>query len=225
MLESPGCRQVPNSVTLSPSCTFSNVWIATTASRMYPIFLQIFLQIVQYFWDICLFRRGPEGLPAKPAFLLMIVAVYLLLGAFSWLLVPASPLNSGEILVVLALDLGVISVFLTLLLYIKQILPSRGLQTFAALLGTSTIMSALLLPLQLLVAGMLLANLIMLAIYIWWLAVAGFILHRGCNVSHLLGSMFFLATMLTFFSLAALTYPNLFEGADEAAPLNSSTVE
>lgn len=186
----------------------------------------ILQQIVQYFWEICLLRRGPEGLPVAPGFVALIAAVYLPVSAFSWVLL--LPLTPGEVLVAQAVDLGVVTGFLALLMYIKQVPPSRGLQTFAAVLGTGTIMSLLLMPF-LLLAGSEAAPVLMLvsvtsAVYLWWLAVAGFILHRGCNVSHVQGSMFFLAIMLTSLLLVTQLFSHAFEETIED-PVYSSNIE
>lgn len=152
---------------------------------------------------------------------MLLLAVYLLPVAFSWLISP-SPLSGGQLFLTLVIQLSVTGLFLLLLLYIKQVLFSRGIQTFAAMLGAGTVMSVLLLPMELLAAlgamqSELLADLILVVIYVWWLTIAGFILHRACNISHLQGSMFYLAAMLTSILLAAQLYP------DELAAGTAST--
>ena len=170
----------------------------------------ILQQIAQYFWEMCLFKRGPAGLPPTPAFLALVISVYLPVSALSWLLI-LPPVGPGAVLLVLTIDLGVISSAMALLTFIKRIPPRRGLQTLIAMLGTGTIMLLLLIPFLALanleITPLMVPALLSSTVYLWWLMIAGFILHIGCKVSPLLGSMFFMASMLTSLTLVAHLYP------------------
>ncbi len=66
--------------------------------------------------------------------------------------------------------------------------------TMAALLGANAVILVLMLPLQVLLVEMddsplrVLLEAAFFAAFLWWLAIAGFILHRAANVSILQGA-------------------------------------
>ena len=103
------------------------------------------LQLIRTWFDICLLRTGPQDLPASGFLLGLSLACYVLV---SFLV--ASP-SSGFIVAVqlAALDVGMLIVFVTSLLYLQSKTGRIG-QTLSAMAGSGSLMGLFALPLVLL---------------------------------------------------------------------------
>ena len=102
--------------------------------------------LVKTWLDLCLLRKGPEDLPASGILLGLSLCCYVLVS-----LLVAAPSSGIAGAVPLALvDVGMLTVFVTALLYLQG-KTARINQTLSALAGSGSLMGLLALPLVLLV--------------------------------------------------------------------------
>jgi hypothetical protein len=105
------------------------------------------LRLAKAFWDIALWRRTPEELPASVFLLCLVSAAAALLEVIEALLPP--PASTGEILIRVALTLALPLAFAWLVLAAAR-RRERFLQTGTALLGVAVIANFVLYPLGML---------------------------------------------------------------------------
>lgn len=143
------------------------------------------------FLDICLFRKGPQHIPASQILLRAALIAY---GA-SGLLVLLISLDAVSALLVMFADM----VLLTGLTY--GVLSLRGYsprfsQTLTALLGTGTLVQLAALPVSLWVSKTLeqdiaaLPQLLYLALLVWSIAIMAYILQQALAVSRGIGILY-----------------------------------
>lgn len=167
--------------------------------------------ILQYFWQMCRLKAGPEQLPANHFALAITFAIYFTLALATVVInqnkleplqIPASVLSG--VLIEAIVVLGVLS-----LKGVRQ----RFIPVMIALLGTNAIILVLTMPLngalETLDEGPIrqLAEILFLAVFFWWLAIAGFILHRAANVSLVQGMVIIFAAEI----MSMLITLNLFQ--------------
>lgn len=149
----------------------------TLSSRVMNIFFR--------FLNICLFRAGPEDIPASIRLMQIVSLAYILLGIVINLL-DADLFTS--VLVSLA-DIVILFGFAVILLHFQRKLP-RFRQTVMAVMGTSSLLGLLVLPFLALfyqyddttqAAGWLLFALML--IMLWSLMVTSHIFRRALNCS------------------------------------------
>lgn len=147
-------------------------------------------KIIEAFWKICLFRQGPQDLPASSVLMLVSMLVYAVASVLIGLLnlAPIAALLSG------ILDVALVAAMTQLLLWIKA-LGTRFQQTFTALMGTGAMLGFLALPLLYIQLQMgdqpaLLPSVLTLGLMIWNLAIVGHILR------HAIGAPFFVGVLL-----------------------------
>jgi len=107
--------------------------------------------LVKLFWDICLFRRGPQDTPPLPNLLALLVILNLVF-AFILLQIPNSKglaPESGQIIRFLLLHTIVIFALVYVILWASRF-RSRFLQTMIAMLGADLVVSLAQLPLHIL---------------------------------------------------------------------------
>ncbi len=148
-------------------------------------------QILKYYWQMCLLRAGPDRLPASPFVLGLSFGCYFLV-ALATNLLSRDDLGAFQgvayILIGVAVEAGVVGG----LLAFKSV-SERFLQGMAALLGANAVILVLTLPVSLVMrefdSPMLQAlfESVFLVIFVWWLTIAGFILHRTADISLALG--------------------------------------
>lgn len=153
--------------------------------------------LITLFWQMCLFRLGPDKVPYSRELTLVLITAFWLTGLAHLLvympLAEAVLYNS----LVLAIYLAFIYICLQFMGYI-----SRYQQTISALLGTQTLITLFFLfPMiavgeyfintSVVTAATLFLSFIiiigMLMIAIWWIMVASFIMGRSLNDNILLG--------------------------------------
>ncbi len=171
------------------------------------------LQIVIYFWQMCLLRAGPQQLPRSPSVLALILVIYFLIAAFT---IGATRSGQDFMGIFGGALLGVIieaGIVWSLLLY-KRV-TWRFIATMSALLGTNAIIQLILLPMNIIMintgdetALRFITQIAWLACFGWWLAIAGSILHHAVNISIFQGAALIFviellslqATRILFFS-------------------------
>ena len=142
------------------------------------------------FLDICLFRKGPQDVPASMALLKLCLLAYGLSGLLVLLIGTPAPVALLQIL----LDLVILSglLYLALLLYRH---PGRFEQTLSALTGSGTLMGLLALPLISWLAHLSpdgdaeLPSLLLLALMAWSIAIMAHILRQAFNSSIGVGAL------------------------------------
>jgi hypothetical protein len=166
-------------------------------------------QILMYFWQMCLLKRGPEQLPGDWFPLGLTFAAYFLVALLSLLI------GRGETTPIFVLGSIVIGVAIQTLIVASVLafkrVGHRFPATMAALFGTNTVILVIMLPVTVLLdieetAIRPFAEALYLASFVWWLTIAGFVLHRGAGISLLQGiaiafgsEMIVLSTTLTIF--------------------------
>ena len=178
-------------------------------------------KIIPLFWQICLFRAGPEQVPTASVFTALAVAVYLITSITATFFF--EPALGGNILkAALAVLVGSavqISIFAMLLLF-KGVM-SRFVATLVALLGTDillTVMAMVILGLISFLGGQATlgelaiqsTRIFLITLVIWNLAVTGFILHRATNTGLFLGNAIAVGSAITAqMIVVAIFLPNL----------------
>ncbi len=165
--------------------------------------------LFNYFFELCLLRAKPQDLPASNVLLVLIIAANVLVGVLAF-----SGLYGGVLRAFMA---GAIEnlfflVVLGALLYFKGLLP-RFNQTATALLGSSTLLAVILIPLYSMsgteterTATAAVADLGALALLIWSLSIMGHVLRHAIEVPFGRGIMF----ALMYFLLSSLFVGSLF---------------
>jgi len=145
--------------------------------------------LISRFWEICLLRKGPEDTPYSPPLLvLLLLAGYLLDNLRINLLLPEiTGFQLAGILLLHTLFMILITVgLLSLFGY-----GARIVQTLTAFTGTGIILSALILPFDYITSlnpeNFTMVALIVMAVQIWSLVIAGHILSHALSVHRFTG--------------------------------------
>ena len=139
--------------------------------------------LFELFLDICLFRKGPQDLPAGMALLKLCLLGYGLSGLVVLLLSTPAPVAILQVL----LDLVLLAGLLHLALLARRH-PRRFEQTLSALTGTGTLMGLLALPVMLWIVrqgadgDIQLPSLLLLALMAWSIAIMTHILRLALDV-------------------------------------------
>ena len=159
--------------------------------------------VLDLFWQLCTFRAGPERMPTVGLFVLLVLGLNLLVSTAVAFSAPgiASPAAAVTLPVVMA---AVLAAALWGALRLRG-LVHRFTATFTALLGADTLVTALQWPLLLLVrtedaqpADALLTVLLVaqLGLFVWWIAILGFVLSRALSVGRAQGTALAILFML-----------------------------
>lgn len=160
------------------------------------------MPLLQLFLDICLYRKGPQDVPASGFLLRLVLAVYLALGTL--LLVPdAGWLQAAlQTAVEVVMNLALVAV---LLFTVGRL--SRYQQTATALLATDALISAVGLPPLQLLAGSgagAVAALLWLALVGWHIAIIAHIVRHA--LTQPLGVGFAVAVLYTLVSFQTIAF-------------------
>jgi hypothetical protein len=163
-------------------------------------------QIIRYFWQICLFRKSPEDLPSNWFPTGLALAIYLLVATTS-IILGNQDVSMARLTGTIFTGLGVEASVVLALLVFKGV-PRRFPPAMAAMLGTNAIMLLVMLPTNVFEfedTGRLIAQSVFLISLLWWLAIAGFILHKAANISLVQGVAVALASeMLALVATTAI---------------------
>ena len=162
------------------------------------------LNILGFFWRICLLKAGPESLPSSNFVTGFVFTLYLPIAlAVSRFARPGE--EFVETLVIVATGL-LVQAGMTFTLTSFKGHRQRFRATWTALIGTNAFMLIVLLPFSLIIVNVenqtlkLFADSAWWICFGWWLAIAGHIYHRAVNVSVILGSAIaFMTEMLSVF--------------------------
>ncbi len=161
--------------------------------------------LLKVFAEIALFRRGPEDLPAS-RFLLAFSLLFYTVGTVATSSVYA--VDAGQIFLEALADVTMMLLWYGSLLVIYQ-RRARLQQTLTALFGTGALLYLVAFPVMNWMQHLLdaqtsvqLPTLIMMAILIWSIAVAGQIVHRALDIRFglgiLIGICYFFSSVAVF---------------------------
>ena len=165
--------------------------------------------LFNYFFELCLLRAKPQDLPASSVLLALIIMANVLVGVLAF-----SGLYGGALRAFMASAVENLFCLTVLgaLLYFKGLFP-RFIQTATALLGSSTLLAVILIPLYSMsdtgterTAMAAVADLGALALLIWSLLIMGHVLRHAVEIPFGRGIMF----ALVYFLLSSLFVGGLF---------------
>ena len=137
--------------------------------------------VVQLFWNIAVFRDGPENAPSHPYFIVLLIALQTVLAVVTQLFAPAVMSESPGVNEIQLLPTYValaVTAFMTWGALRLGGLQRRFYQTFGSMTGVDLVLGTLML-IALRFTG---TALVALPFLLWSLAAAGFILHRAMSV-------------------------------------------
>jgi len=147
--------------------------------------------IFNFFWQICIFRASPEDIPSSRVLTLALLLGYILLSLLALFIIKSEiTLFNGR--TAIAIEILMEASLLYCLLHFKSV-QARFFSTFSALLATNFLLTAIILPLNILLINMSeglmvdILEVISIAIFFWWLSVVGYILNKSSNVSMMQG--------------------------------------
>lgn len=166
---------------------------------------------MKIFWDICLFRRGPDALPYG-------ISLLIIIGLINYLFVLTGIWGTGAGVVAVLKGAALI---LSVLLFVYILLRARGVserfvQTGCAVLGTSAIVSFCSLPFVLLSWGLQSVGyggsqgvytvlfVLVLSLYMWSVAIDGWIFSAAMNISR--GFGLFWAVLVELVNIVLFNY-------------------
>jgi hypothetical protein len=165
--------------------------------------------LILAFIEIALHRRGPESLPSSRFFVLGLLALDLPLGII--VLALRGVLGTYQFAFLLLDTLLYFGFIFAVLRFFGR--DRRFSQTAGALIGTDLLINALSLPVTFAATadgaieqGSPLLWLY-LALFLWWIDVAGYILSRALEQAYIVGLMFVILYVMTSFSLNSLLIP------------------
>ena len=163
------------------------------------------------FWQLCLFRRGPEDVPYSQVLLAMLVLVELALGAA--IILTVEPLYMEQQLLGVTVALAAWLAMVWGVLRFKG-LGSRYVQAMTACLGTDLLLSVIILPLQIYIvtsasdAPLATASrLALLTVLIWDILVKGRIYAGSMQLGRLQGNLLSITIWVVVLLLSDMFIP------------------
>lgn len=158
------------------------------------------------FFDICLFRKGPQNVPASTTLFFILVPVYAII-SFLMLVLGMDTLTAIlQVLVEIALVLGSSKV---ILYFAKK--PERYLQTTCALIATDTLISFIALPVMasLIGQGSALSFFAIIILMLWHWTVSGHIFCHALEQPFTFGLGIAFLYILVSYQVMALLFPEI----------------
>ncbi len=165
--------------------------------------MTLFLKL---FFDICLFKKGPQDIPASSGLLILLIPIYAGIN-FLILILSADAVNAiSQVLVEIILTIASCKV----ILYIAKS-PERFVQTASALIATDTLISFFALPAMatLIGQGTALAFFSVVALMLWHWAVSGHIFSNALNQPFTFGLGVAFLYILVSYQVMALLFPEI----------------
>ena len=145
------------------------------------------LRIVNFFWQLCLFRTSPAHLPSAWFVAVSVFTIYLII-SLGVVALARSDLTGTGVVVTVAVGIILQAAVTCALLQFKGYL-SRFSATWSALLGTNAVILIIVLPFYVILMQLenpmliTFVNSITLVCVCWWLAIAGHIYHKAVDIS------------------------------------------
>lgn len=165
-------------------------------------------ELIKLFFDISIFKKGPQDIPASRWLLRLLVPVYMGIN-YLILLLSSDPFSAFlqvtvEVLLVIVFAWG-------LMVYVGK--PARYPQTACALLGTDALISLLASPAiaTLIGQGSAGAFLVVVGMILWHWVVTGHILRHALSQPFIFGLGVAFLYILASYQVMALLFPELTE--------------
>lgn len=162
------------------------------------------MPLIQLFLDICLFRKGPQDLPASKVLLKLVLAAYFFVGLLQTLL--GTRWLEGVLQVLL--QAGILFGFVWISLKAAG-MPERLPQTLTAMLGTDALISSFSLPLALIALlnpQDALTHLLLLLLMLWQTAVVAHILRHALSQTLAIGVVLSIVYMVFTLQILMLLF-------------------
>ena len=163
-------------------------------------------EFLKLFFDICLFKKGPQDIPASNVLLRLLIPFYASV-SFLLLILNSDGLNAAmQVLVEIMLILG--STWIILFIARK---PARFQQTASALMATDALISFFALPAMatLVGQGAGLAFLAIIMLMIWHWAISGHIFSNALEKPFTFGLGVAFLYILVSYQVMALLFPEI----------------
>lgn len=163
-------------------------------------------EFLKLFFDICLFKKGPQDIPASNVLLRLLIPFYASV-SFLLLILNSDGLNAAmQVLVEIMLILG--STWIILFIARK---PARYQQTASALMATDALISFFALPAMatLVGQGAGLAFLAIIMLMIWHWAISGHIFSNALEKPFTFGLGVAFLYILVSYQVMALLFPEI----------------
>lgn len=163
-------------------------------------------EFLKLFFDICLFKKGPQDIPASNVLLRLLIPFYASV-SFLLLILNSNGLNAAmQVLVEIMLILG--STWIILFIARK---PARYQQTASALMATDALISFFALPAMatLVGQGAGLAFLAIIMLMIWHWAISGHIFSNALEKPFTFGLGVAFLYILVSYQVMALLFPEI----------------
>ncbi|RMG37627.1 MAG: hypothetical protein D6720_02775 [Gammaproteobacteria bacterium] len=163
-------------------------------------------QLIEYFWQLLLLRRGPQDAPSSVALLQLLIGLNLVVNA---LLGRAIFGGLGRALGAEVIELLVSAALLFAALQVRE-RAARWRQSYIALLGAGVMMGLLALAyrsLAALIGTEMLADAVAMTLFFWGLAVLGHILRHALEISLAFGILLAFAYTMFLLGLIAQWLP------------------
>jgi len=176
------------------------------------------------FWQLCLFRRGPQDVPYAPALLVIILLAEMALGVASVLMLEKSYQSEQAAGVLLGLTVWLALVW-GILGFKGQ--KTRFVQTMTACLGTDLVMTLLVLPLQVFLVTYPESGsapyLLRLVVLIWDILIKGRIYSAAMNLGRVQANLLSITIWLVVVLMSVSLLPA--EALQPAAPAEQPTLQ
>lgn len=136
--------------------------------------------LAKVFWNICIFRTGPQALPASRFLLVLALSAHWLIGVANGVFSFSVPIALLAALLGTATVVAVIHTILTL-----RGRPARAMQTLTAVAGSEVLLGVIALPVTVMYYGggdQSVAALLILTLMAWNLAVVAHILRHALEI-------------------------------------------
>ena len=167
--------------------------------------------LFELFWQICVFRKGPDQVPHAPALLGLLLIAILVLSAF--LLLALEPSYFVAKMAGSAASIGAWCLAVYAILSFKK-LSNRFVQTMTACLGSDLIISILSIPLQIVASRLPIESsissilwLAMLVLIIWDILIKARIYSMAMRLGRLQGNFLAIALWISLFVISLSFLP------------------
>jgi len=169
-------------------------------------FISIMYQLLVLFFDICLFKKGPQDIPASSGLLFLLIPAY---AGISFLILVLSTDAVNAILQVLIEIAFVLGSSKIILYFAKK--PERFIQTVCALIATDTLISIFALPVMaaLIGQGSALAFFSLVTLMLWHWTVSGHIFSNALSQPFTFGLGIAFLYILVSYQVMALLFPEI----------------
>lgn len=177
--------------------------------------------LLQFFWQMLRFKRGPEDAPYSPALLLLVIIANFMITAGAQLIARPAHTHIALVMPLISITVEIIAVYF--FLHLKQ-LNARFVQTAISIFFCDTLLTLLAIPLlvvslQLGTKSPLLTvfGVFELVLTMWSIMLRGFIYHRAMNIGPFLANTLAFMLMIISISITIKIFPDLLAQAKAVA--------